>query len=52
MSRDRLAKPKTEVLEQAGFILKAQRNNIIHAKKLKTSLAFKDQPFSNWSSAR
>jgi len=33
MSRDRLAKLKTEVLEQALFIEKAQQNNIIHAKK-------------------
>ena len=33
MSRDRLAKLKTEVLEQALFIQKAQQNNIIHAKK-------------------
>ena len=32
MSRDRLAKLKTEVLEQAGFIQKGQQNNIIHAK--------------------
>ena len=44
MSRDRLAKLKTEVLEQALFIEKAQQNNIIHAKKNQnTSLVFKDQ---------
>ena len=35
MSRDRLAKLKTEALEQAGFIWKAQQNNIklFYAKK-------------------
>ena len=33
MSRDRLAKLKTEVLEQGLFIEKAQQNNVIHAKK-------------------
>ena len=44
MSRDRLAKLKTEVLEQGLFIEKAQQNNIIHAKKKQnTSLVFKDQ---------
>ena len=43
MSRDRLAKLKTEVLEQGLFIEKAQQNNIIHAKKQNTSLVFKDQ---------
>ena len=34
MLRDRLAKLKTEALEQAGFIWKAQQNNIklIYAK--------------------
>ena len=32
MSRDRMAKLKTEVLEQAEFILKAQQNNIIYAQ--------------------
>ena len=41
MSQDPLATLKTEVLEQAGLISKAQQNNIIHAKKLNTSLAFK-----------
>ena len=38
MSRD-IQKKKTEALEQAGFIWKAQQNNIklIYAKKTNTS---------------